>query len=397
MNTKAEQPFDAAIVGAGPAGSSAAITLCRVGLRVVLLEASSFPRPKLCGEFLSPECTDWLVRLGVDLPSLNAKPIGRAQFTAPDGVSAEIPFPKPGWGLSRAALDAALAEVAVSHGAVLHEKTTVTDITGDLENGFCVEVAVGSLQSKIRARTVIAAHGRRNALDRSLDRPFLRRSHPFVALKRHFYGPPLNGHISLHAFPGGYCGLAEVEGGMSNACLLVREPVFRSAAKSGGAPIESFLDWMRKQNAHLADWFADAEPADERWHTIAQVPFGSKSAIAGDVLMAGDAGGLIAPLAGDGIAIALQSGAMAAQRCIQFLTGEMDQRGMPALYARDWERAFSPRIRLGRLLQHIMLDPRTARYALQMVGRMPALGTWLLTHTRDLDANLAKVQKPSQG
>jgi flavin-dependent dehydrogenase len=392
-----EQPFDVAIVGAGPAGSSAAITLCRAGLRVVLLEASSFPHAKLCGEFLSPECTDWLGRLGVSPQSLEAKPIVRAHFAAPDGASVEIPFPKPGWGLSRAALDAALAEVAVSHGAALREKTSATHIAGDLENGFSIQVVVGSQHAEIRARTVIAAHGKRNALDRVLNRPFLRRSHPFVALKRHFYGPSLNSRVSLHAFPGGYCGLAEIEDGMTNVCLLVREPVFRSAAKSGGAPIESFLDWMRRQNAHLADWFAQAEPADEGWITIAQVPFGSKSPMVGDILMAGDAGGLIAPLAGDGIAIALQSGAMAAQRCIQFLAGQTDRREMPVLYARDWERAFKPRLRLGRLLQHIMLDPRMARYALQMLGRMPALGNWLLTHTRDLEDNLAKVSKPSQG
>jgi flavin-dependent dehydrogenase len=402
VKTETEQPFDVAIVGAGPAGSSAAIILCRVGLSVVLLEASSFPRPKLCGEFLSPECADWLEPIGIDLHSLGAQPVSRAQFSVPNGLKVEIPFPRPGWGISRATLDAALAQVAVSHGAVLREKTTVTNITGGLENGFCIEVAVGSQESEIRARTVIAAHGRRNALDRALDRPFLRRSHPFVALKRHFYGPRLDSLVSLHAFPGGYCGLAEIEGGMTNACLLVREPVFRSAAKSGGRPIESFVDWMRRQNAYLAEWFAQAEPADERWLAVAQVPFYSKSPTSGDILMAGDAGGLIAPLAGDGIAIALESGAMAAQRCLEFLAGKPDRRGMPALYARDWERTFGSRLRLGRLLQHIMLDPRKAGYALRLVDRVPALGIWLLTHTRDLDVNLAKVRqqvggKPSQG
>ncbi len=381
-----QQSFDVAIVGAGPAGSSAASTACRAGARVVLFEASTFPHAKLCGEFLSPECAGWLGQLGVDLQSLEAKPVGKALFSAPTGASLEIPFPRPGWALSRAVLDAALAQATVSHGAHLREKTRVTRITGDLENGFVLQVVTGSQQSEIRARAVIAAYGKRNTLDRLLDRPFLRRSSPFVALKRHFFGPRLNSRVSLHAFPGGYCGLAEIEGGMTNVCLLVRGPVFRSAAKPNGAPIDSFLDWMRRQNAHLAEWLAQAEPAEQSWLTIAQVPFGVKSPTVRDILMVGDSGGLVAPLAGDGIAIALQSGAMAAQRCIQFLAGETDRRRMPALYAKDWNRAFTPRFRLGRLLQHIVLNPRTADRALQLLGKTPALSNWLLTHTRDLRA-----------
>ncbi len=373
-----ELVFDTAVVGAGPAGSSAAITLARRGARVALLEAEEFPREKLCGEFLSPEIPGLLAQLGArsHVGSLGPVEIAAVRMTAPDGTAWERGWPQPGWGLSRAALDRALVEQATRAGARVWMKTTATNIRGDLRHGFEIETTHGSM----RARTVIAAYGKRAALDRTLGRAFLRRPQPFLALKAHHLGRPLGGRVELHTFPGGYCGLAEVEGGRVNVCLLVRAAAWRAATHGRRDPVQAFCEWMQRQNPYLHDWLSAAERIDERWLSIAQVPFCDKPAAEGDILMAGDAGGLIVPLTGDGIAIALRSGMMAAEECERMLAGALSTRA----YGTRWQRAFGRRYLLGRALQAILLQPHLAPPALRAAAALPPLADWIIARTREM-------------
>ena len=383
--------FDSAIVGGGPAGCGAAITLAGLGARVVLLEAKKYPHDKLCGEFLSPECATMLegLSLAKRLRALGPATIQIARLTAPDGAVWETRLPDIAWGLTRLALDAAMAEHASLAGVVVRPATTVTSVGGSLEGGF--ELAIRSAAStpvrsppRIHARTVIAAHGKRAALDRALGRHFLDRPQPFMALKAHFHGPPIPGRVELHGFNGGYCGMSEIEGGAANVCLLVHESVFRSAAPAGADRLAAFLSWMARQNPRLHDWLSQAKPVDAGWLSIGQVPFRSKRPVEDDVLMAGDAAGLIAPLAGDGIAMALRSGGLAAARCGDFLAGRLSAAGLRRGYAADWGREFSARLRLGRALQSIMLRPRLLAPALRLVTAWPQVGRFLIARTRDM-------------
>jgi flavin-dependent dehydrogenase len=372
---------DVAIVGGGPAGCSAAITLATSGARVVLLEAATYPHSKVCGEFLSPECGSLLEALGA-LPPLLAR--GPARFetvlmTSSDGAAREIRLPGVALGLSRSVLDETLALRARAAGAEVREGSKVTRIDGSLHDGFRLEIRTGAGADgafDLRARVVIAAHGRRGALDRALKRPFLRRHHPYVALKNHFHGPPLSGGIELHAFPGGYCGISEIENGAANVCLLAHESVFRTP------DVPAFLDWMRRQNPRLNEWLSRAEPVSGRWMSIGQVPFVRKGPLWGDVLMAGDSAGLIAPLVGDGIAMALHSGRLAAQRAAGFLEGRLTAEQLRRRYASDWRRRFAGRLVLARGLQALMLRPRLMSPSLRLMSAVPPLGNFLVAHTR---------------
>src|SRR5258706_8142406 len=166
--------YDAAIVGGGPAGCSAAISLAARGARVVLLEARAYPHDKLCGEFLSPECLPLLHALGLSpaLRALGPVAIETAQLTAPDGAAWQSLLPGQAWGLTRQALDQAMAQRAQAAGAELRSGQAVTAITGSLAEGFKLQTGRGPA---ITARAVIAAHGKRAALDRSLGRRFLRK------------------------------------------------------------------------------------------------------------------------------------------------------------------------------------------------------------------------------
>lgn len=375
--------FDTAIVGAGPAGCSAAITLARCGARVVLFEAKTYPHDKLCGEFLSPECAGLLDELGLTptLRALKPVPIEIFRLTAPDGAAWETRLPGIALGLTRKALDAALAERASALGVEVRSGTAVTAIRGSLGNDFELETR----SKQVQARTVIAAHGKRGALDRALNRNFLKRPQPFVALKAHFHGPSLPKHIELHAFPGGYCGMSEVETGATNVCFLAHEAVFRGAAEAPPERLAEFLKWMPSQNAHLQAWLSHATQIDEHWISIGQVPFSGKHPVEGDILMAGDAAGLIAPLAGDGIAIALQSGKLAADFSAKFLDSRISADELRRRYAAEWQQAFTTRFRLSRILQACMLRPYLLGPALRLINTVPSIGNYLVTHTRSND------------
>jgi menaquinone-9 beta-reductase len=369
---------DAAIVGGGPAGCSAAITLAERGAKVVLFEAKTYPHHKVCGEFLSPECSAALEALGV-MPMLHA--LGRVQIetvriTAPDGTSWQTRFPGVALGISRSALDATLAERARRVGVDVCEATTVSSIDGNLCDGFELELRTPARRLRVRARTVIAAHGKRGTLDRSLNRQFLTQPQPFVALKNHFHGPRLPHHIDLHAFRGGYCGMSEIEGGWTNVCFLAHESVFRAH------DVESFLGWLRAQNPLLGHWLSQAEPVHERWLSIGQVPFARKNPLAGDILMAGDSAGLIVPLAGDGIAMALHSGTLAASHIADYLYGQLSAEQLRRRYQREWQRQFGARLALARALQIVVLRPRLLSLGLRLIAAVPPLGNYLVTHTR---------------
>lgn len=369
---------DVAIVGAGPAGSSAAISLARRGAKVVLFDSKSFPHHKVCGEFLSPECRAYLDQLGVTPAILAANPvsISTVKLTTPSGISWESTLPDTAWGLSRYSLDSILIDQARREGVEVCESTTVHSITGSLDDSFHLQIRASGKESAIQSAVVIGAYGKRSNLDRALNRSFIHHDQPFVGLKAHFCGPVISDRIELHTFPGGYGGISQIEGGRVNVGILVRQPVFQRAGS-----LESFITGI--QNPYLKEWFSQAELFTSQWYTIAQVPFEKKHPLVNDILMVGDAAGLIAPLAGDGISMALRSGQLAAHQIGAYLEGHLSPGSLRRAYVNQWKHAFRSRLRLGRLLQSVMLRPSLASPVLQLLNVIPPLGTFLIKQTRE--------------
>lgn len=374
---------DVLVIGGGPAGLSAAIRLARDGMRVMLCEANAYPHQKMCGEFLSPECAGLLSGLGAaeavaaQLPTA----IHTARITAPGGEEWFSHLPGTAWGLSRFTLDATLAGVARQAGVDVLERARVEAVSGNLAGGFKVNVQHNGQPRAISARMVIGAYGKRSNLDRALDRRFFKQRHPFMAFKAHFEGPPVPGRIELHGFPGGYCGLSEIEDGGLVACLLVHERVFQANGGAGGG-VDAFISWMQSQNPFLGGWFARARRIYPRWISISQVCFDSKPAFERDVMMVGDAAGLITPLAGNGISMALEGGQLAGHHALAFLRNELSAPDLRRRYAAKWAQTFRARLALGRLLQPLMLRPAYLRLAVRLLRRVPAVGRYLVAHTR---------------
>ncbi|MDX2162375.1 MAG: NAD(P)/FAD-dependent oxidoreductase [bacterium] len=375
--------YDTIIIGGGLAGCMAAVTLAQRGRHVALIEAGTYPRPKVCGEFFSPECAALFESIGFT-PALNAlqpNAIHTLRITAPDGSDWRTRLPVPAIGVSRYALDAALAAHAAAAGADVLTGTRATDITGDLRAGFAVTVQAGGETRTLHSRSVIAAYGKRSALDRVLNRRFFDQPQPYIGVKQHFRGALLPAHLDLHVFPGGYGGISQVEDGRTNVCLLVDQAVFQ--AHGGRMGVGGFIAWVGAQNPAFKRWMADAEPLYPDWLTIAQVPLCAKTPLEGDVFMAGDSAGMIAPLAGDGMAMALHSGRLAARALDRFLAGAASPEAARTAYARAWTRTFRFRLQLGRTLHRVLIRPRLLSPGLAVMRRCPPLGDWLVQHTRD--------------
>lgn len=368
--------YDVIVIGGGLAGCSTATHLARAGRRVLLLEKQRYPAHKLCGEFLSVEVQGLFQRLGVlgAVEAAGAHPIRHAVLTTLDGPTFETELPGTALGLSRFRMDELLARHAQAAGADVRDATPVRSVVGTLEDGFQVEAG----GEHFEARTVVGAYGKRGTLDRKLDRPFLQQQSPFVGFKAHFRGPDLSGRIELHSFPGGYCGMSHVEDELINVCWIGR---VASLQEAGGRP-EDMAEAILMQNAALAARLRAMEQVSEQFLAVSQVQFAPKTPWASDVCMVGDTAGMIAPMCGDGMAMALRAAEVAAPRLDRFLVGELMASELREAYAGAWRREFGLRMRLGRWLHHAYARPRVSRLGVAACRRLPRLGRWFVEHTR---------------
>ncbi|MBZ5535919.1 MAG: NAD(P)/FAD-dependent oxidoreductase [Acidobacteriia bacterium] len=379
MNT----PFDVIIVGAGPAGSSAAIALASRGWHVALMEKQTFPRDKLCGEFISPEGISDFARLGV-LPALLKKepaPVHRVRVTLSADHQVRIELPEFGWGLSRYALDQVLFEHARALGVECHENSPVHTIKGDLERGFRVEVGPqSSSRVVLKAKTVIAATGRwsnvpRDPLHAVHGRKRLKR---FVGIKAHFQGEPnLDDAVELHFFQAGYCGLNRIEGGEINLCALVEEEFATRFARSWEALIEAAAG----QNPHLDNRIRAMRRSSE-FLVTSPVIFQKRERILRDIFMVGDAAGFLDPFSGDGISTAVRSATLAS-RCIDdVMRGNVSNERTMKNYDRAYQSEFGRRFLFSRIIRNALslggIPPAFSR----LQARIPALGKWVVRQTR---------------
>ncbi|MCA0932200.1 NAD(P)/FAD-dependent oxidoreductase [Lutimonas saemankumensis] len=364
--------FKVVIVGGGLAGLTASLHLSKYGIQSLLVEKEEYPRHKVCGEYISNEVLPYLISLGMDPFSYGAKKMEHFELSAVTGDSCMSDLPLGGFSLSRYTLDAALYEILKQKEIILlHD--TVTDIKfhGDL---FRLELKD---KGTVKAKFVLGAYGKRSSLDTKLKRRFMNSSAPYLAVKAHYKGDYPDNVVGLHNFYGGYCGVSKIENGALNICYIVSYEEFKKYRN-----IEEFEEKVLFKNKFLKNILLNAQMLFDKPLAISQISFESKSLIEDHVIMCGDAAGMIHPLCGNGMSMAILSARMISDLLVEYFNAKsMTREQLEKKYRVLWKKAFSSRLRTGRVLSRLFEYKQLSLFVINYLKSYPAVIEQIIKRT----------------
>ena len=371
--------YDIAIIGGGLAGLASAIELKRKGHSVILFEKNKYPFHKVCGEYVSMEARSYLNYLGLPLEKLSLPIISQLKISTPQGIVFNNQLKKGGIGISRFLLDHLLSQSAEKEGVIIKQNTSVNTVR--FKDG------THTIQTKkniFNAKITIGAYGKRSKLDMTLNRKFNQspsRSKNFVGIKYHIKANLNEKLIGLHLFKNGYCGISKVEG-EDKFCMCY---LSLSENLNECGSIEAMEQQILSKNPYLKKYL-NYERINDSPLTIAKIYFGKKSVIEDHIFMLGDSAGLIAPLSGNGMSMAMHSAHYFSSLADDFLRGKFSRSILENKYRRWWNKQFHAQLKMGKLLQYLFYQPLLINPILYLLNKSTFLGDAVIrsTHGKDI-------------
>ena len=269
-----------------------------------------------------------------------------------------------------------MARLAQSNGVHLLEGTKVTDISFNQEH-FNIRCSA----MNYRARIVCAAYGKRSNLDIKLKRSFVGKKHGvlnnFIGVKYHISANFPADTIALHNFKDGYCGISRIEDGKYCLCYLTTAKNLRDNDSS----IINLEENVLQKNPFLKEIFRDSKILYQAPLTISQISFEKKSQVEDHILMVGDASGMITPLCGNGMSMALHGSKIAAELVNSFLENRISRQQLENEYVHQWNYLFKKRLRTGRIIQSLFGREWITNIFLKMMKPFPKLISYLIRQT----------------
>lgn len=368
--------YDVAIAGGGLAGLALSIQLAKAGYAVIVFEKERYPFHKVCGEYISLESWNFLEELGLPLSDWNLPIIRRLLVSAPGGESIEQELPLGGFGISRYKIDAALADIARTCGVTIAEGTKVTDMVFQ-RTAFQVHTDGGVFQ----ARIACVSAGKRSNLDIKWRRPFTRKRsdklNNYIAVKYHVDTDLPADSIALHNFKDGYCGISRIEDGRYCLCYMTTAANLRSSGNSIAEMEKNVLS----RNPYLSVIFSSVTKLYQEPLTISQISFERRARVEDHIFFIGDGAGMIPPLSGNGMSMALHGSKMAFRCMDAFLKGQVARHEMEQEYEDQWSRQFGRRLWVGRQLQRWFGSERRTDILIHTLKPFPKLVSFLIRQT----------------
>ncbi len=362
MNT--ERFYDISIAGAGPAGSSLAIRLANAGFSVVLIEQKKFPREKLCGEFISPECLAHFKELGVmnGLIKAGGTDLHETIFFGRNGTGVAVKsewfgnFGSTALGLSRAEMDLKLLERAKISGVTVLDETSVSGLILERERVVGLKIKdKHQTQTEVFSKLNVDATGRSRSLVRHLTKKTARKeAAELVAFKTHLRDAKITtGACEIYVYSGGYGGCNRVEDALYNLCFIASA---KDTKKLGSDPerVMREIVFTNKQAAESMSSAIVAKP----WLAVPIERFGRGELVPAEGLITvGDAAAFIDPFTGSGMLLALESGKILASAITKRFKKDTCFADVAKGYTRDYSASFDRRLRVCSMLRYAAFSP----------------------------------------
>jgi menaquinone-9 beta-reductase len=369
---------DVTIVGAGLAGLVASIMLSRAGFKVILIEKKTFPFHKVCGEYVSNEVKPFLQNIGINFSALNPADITELEVHSANGkIKVYSHLPLGGFGISRFKLDNELYQLAIDSGARIFENNRVLNVTAENKNDKTILSNGKIIQSKL----VIGSYGKRDGLDNKLDRNFIKFRSNYMAVKYHIKTAHPEQLISLYNFNGGYCGLNKIEEDLYCLCYLVDREIFKRFKT-----IDSFENQVLLMQPQLKHVLENSDILYERPLVINEFSFRKKLPVEKKIFMCGDSAGLITPLCGNGMSMAIHAAKILSELIILAnpASEKFDREKLENDYLRQWNFHFKNRLRVGRILQNFTGNSMMNSSFLKILNQNEKLTTWVVSKTHGI-------------
>lgn len=364
--------YEIVVIGGGLAGLCNAIHLSKFGKKVLLIEKNEYPKHKVCGEYISNEVFPYLQFLNINPFDYGAVKIDNFKLSTTESKMITAKLPLGGFGISRYKLDFILSEKAKENGVVILQDNVVDVKYKD--DVFTVKTKENKcFQSKI----CIGAYGKRSLIDVKLNRDFIKKKSPYLGVKIHVKGNFQENLVALHNFKGGYCGVSKVENNAINLCYITSFSAFKKYKN-----IDDFQENVVFKNKFLKEIFKNSKPVWNKPLSISQISFETKKPIENHLIMCGDAAGMIHPLCGNGMSMAIQSAQIASKLILNYLDGVVLSRNeLEKEYIRQWNKEFKWRLKTGHFIAMLFRKDKIAAFLLRVLRKFPFLLSIIIKQT----------------
>ena len=361
------------ILGGGLAGLALSIDLQRNGISSLVIEKGSYPRHKVCGEYISMESHDYLMSLCPELENYELPQIRNIRLSSTGGAEINLQLELGGFGISRYLLEDLLYRRALALGVEILTDSRAHAVNF-CESEKCFQIEVND--TIIHASMVCNATGKKSNFETKLKNNSITKTN-YIGVKYHVHLKRETSAIEIHNFNGGYCGISDIENNKSCLCYMVNSELLKKHHNS--IPEMEQLELFK--NPHLASIFNTAEFLTETPLTISGINFRIKKPVSDGVFYLGDAAGSLAPITGNGMSMALRSAATLTKNIYDNMTSEFPFQEIARDYTHFWNQEFSARIKFSRHLQKLAEFPSLTKMSIFLMKTFPGFAQKLVRST----------------